>query len=496
MILMTIPVGASTAVAETASTPNLLTQTRLGNNTEDITFVSNGPLASTIAILDGFDVLGLPAEGRGESHVRKLFDLNGIGIRAFPRGIAYVDHEKLFAINDAGDPSALFMVDHQGRLVEKRTIRFPDGYVPFPGAETDGMELLPDTAPVFAGHLLVASTEFDTSCPFPAASRVLVMRTDGQVVSVIRPSDPVGCGSFLFGVAFQAPDRLLLGVNALNEIWSMDFAGNILADPLSITEAVDIEALAQTRSGSIVAADYFAGRLISFDGKLNRTPENDRSYRIGIGVSQPRGIAWDPDTRHYLVAGFLAPISGSEAPHEAVVAVPETLDAVARAFDSGLILGLAYLPAEHRIAATPVFGPRALLIFDADGTLAEQVSVAPLRPFAVTYIPPRQEFVVGRRGCNGTLSVLSRTGAFLRTLDLRPAGVTCAAAIAFFNPDHPSGGQFLITDLDGNLIREFSLDGLGLFSLGDMNVITTGPNAGAFTVVDRSTSTLVVFRLD
>jgi hypothetical protein len=54
----------------------------------------------------------------------------------------------------------------------------------------------------------------------------------------------------------------------------------------------------------------------------------------------------------------------------------------------------------------------------------------------------------------------------------------------------------VITDLDGGLIREFSVEGLGLGSLGDVDVITTGPNAGAFSAVDFRTSTLVVFRLD
>jgi hypothetical protein len=56
--------------------------------------------------------------------------------------------------------------------------------------------------------------------------------------------------------------------------------------------------------------------------------------------------------------------------------------------------------------------------------------------------------------------------------------------------------RFVTTDLDGGLIRVFSVEGLGRGSFRDVDVITTGPNGGAFSAVDFRTSTMVVSCLD
>jgi hypothetical protein len=52
-------------------------------------------------------------------------------------------------------------------------------------------------------------------------------------------------------------------------------------------------------------------------------------------------------------------------------------------------------------------------------------------------------------------------------------------------------------DADGLLLGEFNTRvKLGLINRADITAITTGPLAGAFAIVDRNGSELVIFRLD
>jgi hypothetical protein len=94
----------------------------------------------------------------------------------------------------------------------------------------------------------------------------------------------------------------------------------------------------------------------------------------------------------------------------------------------------------------------------------------------------------------------------VRTVDLTCTGTRGVAGLAYFNDPAGGGGRLiilasagrvLVTDLDGNLISEFNLRvKLGLVSAADIAAITTGPQAGAFSVVDSSGGEMVVFRLD
>src|SRR5438445_7252516 len=56
---------------------------RIGNNTEGATLVTAGPFAEQVALLDGYDVLAVPVEGRGRTAPRKLFDLKDL-VTMFP----------------------------------------------------------------------------------------------------------------------------------------------------------------------------------------------------------------------------------------------------------------------------------------------------------------------------------------------------------------------------------------------------------------------------
>src|SRR5688572_19251471 len=77
-----------------ASAQTVLKRARLGNNTEDMEFIKSGRYANRIAILDGYEVLSLPAKGQGHGGVQKLFNLNRLPIIIRPTGMAYVESER------------------------------------------------------------------------------------------------------------------------------------------------------------------------------------------------------------------------------------------------------------------------------------------------------------------------------------------------------------------------------------------------------------------
>jgi hypothetical protein len=230
-------------------------------------------------------------------------------------------------------------------------------------------------------------------------------------------------------------------------------------------------------------------------------------------------VAWNSDTNKLLIAHDTPSINTAMG----VAAVPVSLDSTTPVVDLSAFptsFTLTYLPGEHLIAVTHRNGPRAILLFNNDGTPAGQINLSPASlgqdlgaPVVVTYIPATNEFAVGFNGLNGNpdqpaerrrLRILSRTGALVRTIDLACTGTTGRAGLAYF--DDPGGGRFiilgsagraLITDLNGNLLREFNTRvKLGLLARNDIAAITTGPQAGAFAVVDNRGSEVVIFRID
>jgi hypothetical protein len=61
----------------------------------------------------------------------------------------------------------------------------------------------------------------------------------------------------------------------------------------------------------------------------------------------------------------------------------------------------------------------------------------------------------------------------------------------------PVNHRAIITDFDGNLLGEFDYrDRPGVLSMTDVAAVTTGPQAGSFSLVNFDTSALVVFTLD
>lgn len=514
-------------ISSQAAAQTVLNRARLGNNIEDITFVKKGPLANNIVMLDGYEVFALPVEkekhGGGGDHgsndnddddkgnsecqsARKLFDLRGLPIQVAPRGIAYVESEKLFVMQDPSQRTKLFFVDRNGHLQSTRNIQYLNGFDP---VHLEGLAYLPTNSPVFPDHLVMVAWDENLDCDDGQGWRLEVMTRQGQVVAEVFPDSPLRCNT-ITGVGPLEPNRLLVTSFQDNSISTLDFAGHIVAPQITVFGAMAIDGIVQLSDGRVVTADYVTGKLYYFSAGLNRRAGDDRSNTIGLSLSAPTGVAWNSDTNEHLVLTTLA------IPTHVVAAVSQTLGSGRTIVNLtstpfAQAVRLSYLPDEHLIAVGHRNSPRAVLLFNAAGLLVEQI-VTPTPPAgalrSVEYIPTTQQFAVGF-GAAPLLRIISRTGALVRTIDLAPTGITAIGGVAYFNPAHPSGGEFLIldadqaieraiiTDFNGNLLSEFNYrDKLNVLSAVDVALISTGPQAGAFSLVDFDSSELIVFRLN
>jgi hypothetical protein len=180
--------------------------------------------------------------------------------------------------------------------------------------------------------------------------------------------------------------------------------------------------------------------------------------------------------------------------------------------------GLAYLPEERRLAAliarTAAPFESAIVVYDGAGREVERIGLAALdgSPYTMTYLPHTRQFAltVSGKAREQAIVLLSRSGEVVREIDLAPLGVTRVAALAAFDPEHPSGGRFLVfggledrvhatvvVDFDGNRNGDFDAQAaLGLVECTDVAAITAGPHAGAFIVLDALERETVVFRLN
>jgi hypothetical protein len=480
----------------------VLQRARIGGYAEDIEFVSRGTYADHVVMVNGKEVLGIANEGGPNQPLRKLFDLKATAI-THSTGIAYIESEKLFVVNDPTQRNKLFVVDDFGRPQGTRTIQYLNGYSP---AHLEGLAYIPAGSANFPDHLLMVA--WDT---FNAdANRIEVIRRDGVVVAEIQPPfvgyEGIGMGD----VAYLSPNRLL--VTFYNEeIWTIDFAGNIVSGPISLTGSGGFEGIVRVRDRVVVAG--FPQPLYFFDRDLNRLPGRDRNDVVGLNLNTPHGVAWNSDTGRFLV-------NAQVALNERVISdISPALDAAQQVADLSADgfprpRAMSYLPAEHLIAVAHANVPRAILLYRNDGTLDSQINVAGLglgNLFGLAYIPTTNQFAAVFNNPadpqeNRRLRILSRTGALERTIDLACTGARGVSAVEFYNPAHPSGGQFLVvassnrvlrTDFDGNLLGELnSRTHLGVLTPADITAITTGPQAGAFAMTDSSGGELVVFRLD
>ena len=523
-ILVSIIAILSSSAETTAQT--VINKSRVGGYAEDITYVSKGKLKNHIIVMDGYEVFAVENAITPKGQMTKLFDVIVPEIDTIPNGITYIESEALFAINNVFQPKKLFLFDEKGVFKGTRNIQYPGGYLP---QHMEGMAYIPASSPTFPDHIIV--TALDTP---NGPSRIEVVRRDGLVVAEILPSwptppdpdDPVYDTSFIGDVAYLSPNKLLVTFYN-NVIWTIDFNGNVLAGPQLVSGANGFEGIVQMNDDRIAVVN-FPQSLMFFDKNLTRMPESDRTEIVGVNVNTPRGIAWNTDTNQLLIANArILP-----QPVDSISAVPLTLDSATQVVSLssfGVGQRLAYLPGEHLIAMTNGNNPRAILLFNTDGTVNSQIDLSPAAlgqnlgaPVAITYIPATNEFVISFNGVNGDpgqpaerrrLRVFSRTGTLVRTLDLTSTGSNTVVGLSYFDDPGGGGGRFMIlgtagrvfvTDLNGdsrnasgNLFREFnSRVKLGMVGATDITAITTGPQAGGFAITDNRSGEVVIFRFE
>ncbi len=506
----------------------LIRRSRLGNDTEDITYIPGRP--GTIAVMDGYDILGIPlprttppgpiletsTESVGGTAVAlakpipgptpppspatKLFNVLGLKIKAAPRGITYDPVSRTFVFGDTEQPATLFFSDGQGNQTRVLNIRYPNGEPIL----AEALATLPANAPEFPNAIVQVAFFQDEP-----ATRLEIIDSNGLVVREIIPEGDPGT-LFLTGVSFRSPGSLLVSSDDDETVFELDFNGRVLntyvgTPPDSKQVLHGIEGLEEVTNRQAFAAGGFDGLLAFYDVRAGLQPSQVVDYRIGLGLSFASGLAWDSTNNRFLMLAFnrsqdlnpvIAGLSSQLNQFQTVVAV------------DGLTRRITYLPDEQLIAATHSNNPRGILLFDQQGQAAGQISTQALgNPQIISYIPTTQEFAVVFGAQQTRISILTRAGALSRTIDLAPEGVGRIGTLTFFDPKHPSGGQLLLTDRNANIgividfqgtkLNKFDIrETLQILSPTAVTAITTGPDAGAFAFANGETSEVVVFRLD
>ena len=486
----------------------VLQRERLGTYIEDIDFVPNGPFANQIIMLVGYAVYGIPSKARSHDPIRMLFDLRR-QILGAPTGITYIASERLFAVVDAAQPTNLLVFDSRGDPLPPRPIHYLGDLLP---DHIEGLAYLPPSSPLFPDHLLTVTWKFTDDFPFVHIG-IQVLRRDGLVAAEIPIPDDISING-VNGIASLAPDKLLIS-DEFDQIWELDFAGNILSGP--VPTGLLAEGIVQLPDGRIVTGE--GAQLRFFDAALNRLPRDDRDAGTRIGIVNAFSVAWNSDTFQHLVIGTTEE-SGGSIDSSRVVALPLSLDASRLVLDLGdlttavRIPKATYMQDEHLIAValrqrSPA--PAQIALYRNDGRLVELVDASAIagigRPTDIAYIRPTRQFAVLEQTQPSKLKILTRTGALEREIDFASAGIGDIAALAYFNPLHPSGGQFLIfgtlgraviTDFNGTPTSEFDYrDELGLTFVTGASAITIGPLTAAFSALESGESQeLVVFVLN
>jgi len=166
-----------------------------------------------------------------------------------------------------------------------------------------------------------------------------------------------------------------------------------------------------------------------------------------------------------------------------------------------------YLRDEHRIGIAQVgCEPNCVIfLYDNNGNLVDQVPVGfALR--AMDYSATRKQFVARAQSDPTTLLFIDRSGVLAGSLDLAPIGIDAIQGIAIINANGATGGQLLVAssathqlyviDFAGGVHGQFDYrTSLSVMGVRDLAYISTGPLHGCFSLLDASSSEVVIFRL-
>lgn len=521
----------------------IISRSRLGNDTEDITsFSSLITRAGSVAVIDGYDVIDVqtmppldppvklpptpipelsagqatgtqPALGPIDRPAPKLFNVLGLAIKASPRGITYASSRNQFVFNDDAQTGKLFFADARGVPRGTVDIQYPQSAPDF----VEGLAYIPANSRTFPDSLVMVAIFADDNSPSGLQSRLEIINLNGAVVREIVPQGDVAA-LFLTGVSvttqnLRSPGTLLVSSDDDNVIHELDFKGQQVSEfspPMKRPGFSGIEGVTELPTGEIAVANGFAGTLEVFSRSGVPLPQMI-DYRIGPGLSLPAGLAWDTTTNEFLVLGL-----DRVRPDDRFIArLPSSLASFRPAINADpLARKVTYLPDEQLIAVAHANNPRGIQLFNEQGQPAGVIDTSQLGagpPVILSYLPETREFGIVFRNnpAQNQLSRLKRDGTgFSNPIDFAPAGIQKITAVTFFKPSGATSGQFLVfdntqdlfvvTDFAGTkLSQSFSIrDSLRVLNPTAVTTITTGPDAGAFALCNAENSEVVVFRLD
>ncbi len=498
---------------------------------EDITYVRSGPHAKHVAFIEDAKVLAYPLSSKGKGSATELFDLTGRIPRGFMNGLAYMDSEKRFAIVSREFMDKLMVFEPNGRLESERLIQYPPGYTV---NWVEGFDYIPPDSDNYPDHLVMCAGEGDGETT-PQTGDILILRRDGSLAKHIDlPASFSACGA----IAYRAPDKLLVTGN--NGDWGiitiLDFDGNVLGvGPERIDPAG--EGLVSLPDGNVLAVGV-GGDVLMLDANLMRKPDGDRTFRPTQGslghISY--GLAWNSDKGTFVLCAN----SPVDSIHYSLYDLPLAFNGAVKLTDlsprpvppyyrQGR---LTYLPNEDLIGLAQRYsdldgdGIPVLLSVQLfrgnDGSHHSEVilpdevrnrgiirglaHLSSTNQFAVTFNGVTDEngnWVVDERG---KVHIVSRFGAFVRTIDYSATITRSISAVAAF----PSGTELLLTDgyilyvgdLTGNVTAQYPLSDYGMIgargSVLDLALVTSGEYDGMFAAVDnnRAPYKLTIFTFD
>ena len=477
MIIALLLFATLAMASHDVSAQTVVHRLKLGPYSEDITFVPTfvprGATPGQFAILEGFNVMSVPIVGEGLA--RKLFDLRSIPIIGIPLGITYVRSRDLFAVNDSHQRHKIFLVNDKGLLVNIIEIQYKNDYMP---AHVEGMGYILSNSPIHPNHIIMVTVD-----PVGSGRRLEVIGLDGQVDAEISTDLDAE-----MSVAFLHPD--LLVVAGYSWVGTIDFDGKFIVGPVIVGSGIEgdeyaFEGVAVTQEGSI----YTVGRsekLVAFDSNLVIQPQADRIYTDALasfypGVQiYPEGLAWNSNLDEHVLGGFIYDddygLQFASVSHNLRTAAFSVLNSPQPLM---WVSDLTYLPDTRQIAARVLTSGWISYIglFNENGSLDRLIDIDDLGlgwPESISYILPTQQLAVSFSSSPNLLYILSfesDEGEIDYYIDLTSAPIESVGEVAFFNPDHSTGGQFLIfeppiggpsgthraivTDFNGVVLSEF-----------------------------------------
>lgn len=520
LVCGSVPAGAQTVVA----------RQRLGNNTESITSFSREN-SRNIAVIDGFDVFNvrLPSVNSGQrarpcdplressgGSCRQLFDVRALG--AVPHGIVYVPSQDRFYFG-VNDPTRLEVTSAKGRFLPPLPIVHKRDPAEF--SQWEGLAYIPPESSMFPDTIAGITIGNDL------IGHIQIISLDGVVQREIVFPQGSPLFNYLAGIAFKAPDRLLVTTATELAIYEITFDGTIVGQAHPVADARSaLEGLTTIEDGRIVTAEYGTGMLYVMDSAFQRLRNNDRNFVVGFGITASK-LAWNPDTGEFLVSG-LGQFAGDATVHGRVLAVSSDLtrsrlvvNYANTRFAPSSVFGMGYIAGQNRVALSFLgAGIRGIAFFDTttgaflpprlalEGTFPLQRDVTSLPPLCVGCLGVR---VTGRNPVTlqprTEIRVITSTGSPHPTdpdavvpvelprivLSSEPTGV----GLAFDSP--PAGDRIIvgdsIYDLAGNLLETIDTQAIDVNFISAVTAITSGSHQGRFAVLEAGTSELVIFSL-